>query len=226
MSIPRSDLLHRPLIIYAVFGTCISWRIGPVFSTCWGTKFSDVLVPVELARSFLRLCRWPYVNTRSFCHGSIQICFWGPYQLGPACVPSITESVESYFSACQRTNVYFLQRLRPLPRFSVWKHHTRDTRIPFFMAVTQFCFIICLTHQHPGSFKVKLMCIHPSRSLYFHLVRTSEGPKMSLRATCGILEQDANSKRMLASGNVYGYQRRSKVTTGGSKQHSSVEEKV
>lgn len=123
MSIPRSDLLHRPLIIYAVFGTCISWRIGPVFSTCWGTKFSDVLVPVELARSFLRLCRWPNVNTHSFCHGSIQICFWGPYQLGPACVPSITESVESYFSACQRTNVYFLQRLRPLPRFSVWKHH-------------------------------------------------------------------------------------------------------
>lgn len=101
-----------------------------------------------------------------------------------------------------------------------------DTRIPFFMAVTQFCFIICLTHQHPGSFKVKLMCIHPSRSLYFHLVRTSEGPKMSLRATYGILEQDANSKRMLASGNMYGYQRRSKVTTGGSKQHSSVEEKV
>lgn len=52
-----------------------------------------------------------------------------------------------------------------------------DIRIPFFMAVTQLCFIICVTHRHTGSFKVKLKCIRPSVPLCFHLVRTSEGPK-------------------------------------------------
>lgn len=182
-------------------------------------KFSDFLVQVELARCFLRLCKWPDMNTHSFCHGSIQML------LGTIASPDrlYSQHHQELWKLFQRPSAYrcvFLPAFAsPSPVLCMKTSHlcsgvfVWDTRIPFFMAVTQSCFIICLTHQHPGSFKVKLKCIRPSVPLYFHLVRTSEGPKMSLRATCGILERDANSKRMLASGErllfiIQGHQRR------------------
>lgn len=187
MLIPRSDLLHRPEITCS--GFVFLGASGPVFSSCWGRKFSNFPPPVGLARCFLHLWRWP----DSLCHRSIQMCFWGHYQLHPV---SAYQCVFFPPSVCI-----------PLPLFSGWRHHIfavgclcETPGFPF-----SWLLLSCVSVWHAGSFKVKLKRIRPSVPLCFHLVRTSEGPKMSLRAACGILEWDPSSKQMLAPGNVYRY---------------------